>query len=211
MDERDELLERALGYPYAIPRRSFALSGGRALELDAVDVDRGSRVPLLAYGSNAAPEVLARKLDSARDPVPVVRTALRDFDVVYSAHVSRYGAVPATLSPSPGTEVPAFVAYLTPEQLRLLSATEPNYELASFSRDDDPEELRIYLSRHGCLLLDGGEVALSAIEARGRTRRAMSQRQVLERVRDGLFPGRTLSELVALARGYRLAGRGRSL
>jgi hypothetical protein len=203
MQEQSEVLARALGYPYAIPSRSFSLVEGRPVGLESAEVELTERVPLLAYGSNAAPEVLARKLVGAPDPVPVVRTELRDFDVVYSAHISRYGAVPATLRRSPGTEVDVFIAYLTSEQLRLVSATEPNYELASFERPsctlekgDAPAELKVYASRHGCLLLDGHEVALSEIAARSRRFKAMGQREVLGRVRDLLSPGRDLASFV---------------
>lgn len=206
MDEKSEAVKRALAYPYAIPSRSYVLAAGRALDPGSAGVDLADRVALLAYGSNAAPEVLGRKLGASPDPVPLTRTVLRDFDVVYSAHVSRYGAVPATLSPSPGTEVAAFVAYLTAEQLELVSATEPNYDLARFDRPsctlergDAPAELRVYLSRHGSLSLDGSEVALAAIEASGRRLPAMSQAEVLDRVREALCPERTLEEFISLS------------
>jgi hypothetical protein len=201
--ERSEVVARALGYPYAIPSSSYGLVDGRVADVEAAAVDLRDRIALLAYGSNAAPGVLATKLAAAPDPVPVLRTGLRDFDVVYSAHISPYGSVPATLRRSPGTEVRAFVAYLTAEQLRLISATEPNYELASFDRPscalesgDAPVELRAYVSRHGCLLLDGSEVALAEVAARGRRFRSLGQRQVLERVRDILSPGRDLASFV---------------
>jgi hypothetical protein len=182
---------RALDYPFGIPSRSYALLHGEAVDPDRVEVDLASRRALLAYGSNASPDVLSRKLGAATDPVPVLRTTLRDFDVVYSAHFSPYGAIPATLARSPGTEVTAFIAYLTGEQLELVSATEPNYDLARFDRPSctlerggaAPVELNVYLSRHGALLIDGREVALSEIDAAGRRFREMTQRQVQERVR----------------------------
>lgn len=206
MPERDDSVERALAYPYAVPEHSYALVDGRRADLAAADVDPAARVSLLAYGSNASPDVLARKLAATPDPVPVVRTVLRDFDVVYSAHVSPYGAIPANLSRSPGTEVPAFVAYLTPEQLESVSATEPNYELARFDRPactlergTAPAELHVYLSRHGCLEVDRREVALSAIEARDRRLPALSQREALELVREALAPDRTLSDFISVS------------
>lgn len=181
---------RALDYPFGIPSRSYALVDGEAVELGRAQVDVAERAALLAYGSNATPEVLARKLAGAPDPVPVLRTTLRDFDVVYSAHVSPYGAIPATLARSPGTEVRAFIAYLTAEQLDLVSATEPNYNLARFDRPSctlergaAPAELNVYLSKHGALLIDGREVALSEVPAEGRHLREMTQRQIQERVR----------------------------
>jgi hypothetical protein len=206
MAEQSEELKRALGYPYAIPSTSYALAAGRAVPFEAVDVDPSTRTPLLAYGSNAAPEALARKLGPNADPVPVARVALRDFDVVYSAHVSAYGAVPATLQGSPGTEVSVFLAQLTEEQLRRLSETEPNYELRSVAgarlrcaEGEAPSEAAVYISRHGCLALAGREVALSSIAAEGRRFPQLSEPEVLERVRRELCPERTIEELVGLA------------
>jgi hypothetical protein len=203
MEEQSELVARALGYPYAIPASSYALLDGRAVDVEAVEVDLTDRTALLAYGSNAAPDVLARKLAAAPEPVPMVRTELRDFDVVYSAHVSPYGAVPATLRRSPGTAVRAFIAYLTSKQLGLVSTTEPNYELArldkpscTLDRGEAPAELSLYVSRHGCLLLDGAEVALAEIEAQDRRFVAMTQREMLERVRTFLAPDRGLASFV---------------
>ncbi|HEU5142083.1 MAG TPA: hypothetical protein VFU04_02885 [Solirubrobacterales bacterium] len=205
-------MERALAYPYDIPTGSYALVAGKAVQLtSANDVDCDDRIALLAYGSNASPNVLARKLSTRPDPVPVVRTVLRDFDVVYSAHLSLYGAVPATLTRSSGTEATAFIAYLTERQLALVSATEPNYHLARFDRPSctldrgvAPAELQVYLSRHGPLRLDGGEVALAAIEARERRLPAMGQREVLERVRDLVCPGSDLATLIREHAGSRI-------
>ena len=204
---QSEDVKRALAYPYSIPSRSFALAGGRVLELDAVEVDLHARTPLLAYGSNAAPEVLARKLGAEADPVPVIRAVLSDFDVVYSAHISAYGSVPAAIQRSSGTEVTVFVAHLTDEQLLQVSETEPNYELRSlrglrcrFGEEGEAlSEAVAYLSRHGCLAAGGSEVALSGVEARGRRFPAMSEAQVLERVRQELCPERALEEFIAQA------------
>lgn len=201
---RREAVERALAYPYGIPSGSYLLAGGRALDPAAAPVDLSARRALLAYGSNAAPEVLARKLGEDPEPLPVLRAALRGFDVVYSAHVSPYGAVPGTLRRSPGTEVRVFVAYPTEAQLRTLTATEPNYELGTLrggvcqvEGGGSPAGLLAYRSRHGCLLLGGTEVALEAVEARGRALPAMGQREVLERVRDLHRPGLELERFVA--------------
>jgi hypothetical protein len=215
MDEQSEVVERALGYPYAIPSRSFMQVGDRTLDLEAVDVDLSARVPLLAYGSNAAPEVLARKLGANAEPVPVIRAALAGFDVVYSAHVSAYGSVPATIQPSSGTEPTVSVAYLTAEQLRLISGTEPNYELKPLRgvscRLEDGNlsgDIFAYLSRHGCLLVGGSEVALVEIAARDRRFPAMSQMQVLERVRKALCPERSLAEFIVATAGEEKLARG---
>lgn len=201
------ILKRALAYPYATPESSYLYLEGRAAELPTDGPDLTGRSPLLAYGANAAPEALARKLAPLPEmEMPVLRAELEDFDVVYSAHVSPYGAVPATLQRSPGTRAPVFVAYPDAEQLRLLSATEPNYELRPLERirclvdgGGTLTQIDAFLSRHGCLNLDGGEVGVAAIRSAGRIFPAMEEPEVLERVRALLAAEATLEEFVTAA------------
>jgi hypothetical protein len=203
VNERSDVLERAMGYPYPAPSRPFVQLGHRTLDPDEVAVDWAERAPLLAYGSNAAPRALAHKLALSDDPVLVVPAWLRDFDVVYSAHISPYGAVPATLQRSPGTEARVHVAYVTGEQLALVSATEPNYEPtvldAVHCRLEEGETattLDAYISRHGCLLLEDSEVALAAVPARDRRFAELSEPQVLEKVRASLSPAESIEAFV---------------
>ena len=203
MSEGSDVVERAMRYPYAVPARAFAQLGHRTLSPEDVDIDLDERAPLLAYGSNGSPEVLGRKLALSGDPVLVEPAWLDDFDVVYSAHISPYGAVPATLQRSPGTSVRVTVLHLTPEQLRLISATEPNYEAGvladvrcELSSGATRTELAVYLSRHGCLLVDGAEVALIAVPARGRRLAEMSEPQVLEHLRATLCPEESIDAFV---------------
>jgi hypothetical protein len=203
--EMRALLQRPTGYPYAIPEHSFVQVGKRTLKLPAAEMDLAGRTPLLAYGSNAAPEALVRKLATVPDiPLPVLRAELADFDVVYSAHISPYGSVPAALRRSAGTTVTVHVAYPADEQLPLLSASEPNYELArlravSCRLDGGPtlSELDAFVSRHGCLSIGRAEIALAAIEASGRQFAKMAQPQVLEIVRSCLSPELSLARFVA--------------
>lgn len=203
MSERNDVVERALGYPYPAPREPFVQLGHRTLDPTEVEIDREARTPVLAYGSNAAPQVLSRKLALSDQPVLVVPAHLVELDVVYSAHISPYGAVPATLQRSPGTEVWVHVIYMTSAQLGVVSATEPNYEATLLEgiecRLDDGEELSAisaYISRHGCLLRDDSEVALSAVPASGRTFGALSEPEVIEYVRASLCPKDALEAFV---------------
>jgi len=203
MRERSDVLERAMGYPYPAPSRPFVQRGHHTFDPVEVEVNRRERQALLAYGSNAAPQALAHKLALSADPVLVVPAWLHDFDVVYSAHISPYGAVPATLQRSPGTAARVHVAYMTNEQIVLVSATEPNYEPTALEavdcRLDDGEavsSLSAYISRHGCLLAEGGEVALSAVQATGRRFAEMSEPQMLEHVRALACPEESLETFV---------------
>lgn len=195
--EAAAILERALEYPYAAPERSYLFRDRAAHELPP-DPDLGGRTPLLSYGANASPQALARKLAHLPgEELPVLRAELEGFDVVYSAHVSPYGAVPATLHESPGTTAPVFVLHPTPEQHAALTATELNYDLVEVNG------IAAYRSRHGCLELDGSPVALAAIRSSGRTLPELDQPAILERVRAQLEPHLTLEEFVraCVARG----------
>ncbi len=207
MDGSEEVLRGALRYPYARPAGSFVLAAGRATEVDWAAIEPPGGAPLLAYGANAAPEVLTRKLGTlTAEPVPARSCTLPGFDVVYSAHISPYGAIPATLTPSPGTAAAAFVLYLSAAQRRAITATEPNYELARASslecRFEDGGRLcepPAYLSRHGCLELNGAAVALAAVPASRRRFVASSEAEVLERVRAMLAPEQSLERFVLCA------------
>jgi len=204
-DEMAPILRRALKYPYATPERSYLYRDGRAEELPD-DLDLGDRTALLAYGANAAPEALTYKLAALPgEEMPVLRAELERFDIVYSAHVSPYGAVPATLWESPGTTAPVFVVFPSPGQLELLTAYELNYDLVALNgvscRLEDGtaiEELAAYRSVHGCLLLDGSEVALAAVRSVGRSLPELDEPAVLERVRAQLEPEVPLEEFVRL-------------
>lgn len=188
--ETAAILRRALTYPYAAPERSYLYRDGRAEEVPD-DLDLEGRAPLLSYGANASPEVLALKLAGLpREAMPVMRAELEGFDVVYSAHVSPYGAVPATLVESPGTTAPVFVLHPTAEQRALLTATELNYDLVEVNG------IAAYRSKHGCLSIGGSPVALAAVRSTGRTLPELDEPAVLERVRVALRPELSLDEFV---------------
>jgi len=188
--QREAILRRALTYPYATPERSYLYREGRAEELPG-GFDLAGRTPLIAYGANAAPEALALKLAALpAEPLPVVRSELRDFDVVYSAHISPYGAVPATLAESPGAVAPIFVVHPTAAQHALLTATELNYDLIQIG------DFRAYRSKHGYLELEGSPVALEAVRSQGRTLPELDQPAVLERVRALLEPELELEQFI---------------
>ncbi|HET9678298.1 MAG TPA: hypothetical protein VFP21_12430 [Solirubrobacterales bacterium] len=188
--EAAAILRRALTYPYATPERSYLYREGQAEELPK-DLDLSGRTPLLSYGANAAPEALAIKLAALPgEALPVMRAELGGFDVVYSAHVSPYGAVPATLVESAGTTTPIFVLHPTAEQQALLTASELNYDLVKVNG------IAAYRSKHGCLSIDGSPVALAAVRSVGRTLPELDEPAVLEHVRSHLEPELSLEQFL---------------
>ncbi|QQP90184.1 gamma-glutamylcyclotransferase [Skermanella sp. TT6] len=203
----------ASGYPYAFPACSYLFRDGAQHPLPAgLPALLADRVPVIACGSNRAPEQLARKFGDWPHPlaIPVLCGRLAGFDVVYSAHFTRYGALPATLHPVPGPAPDAVVEiavqWLTGAELERMDATEGigvNYD----RRGLDGIRLEIdglgaidsadaYLSRRGALAIDGRPVALAAIPCAGRTWPALDQPGVLEAVRTRLAPGSTLAGFV---------------
>ena len=208
-------LALAKAYPFAIPEHSYLYIGGevRPLDgpLDPAAPELEGRVPILAVGSNAAPEHLKLKfgqLDGAQ-VIPVERARLFDFDSVYSAHVTSYGSIPATLAPSPGTELALGVTWLTRDQLSRMHETEgANYRFGQLSGVRVEiggarilDRISAYVSVHGCLAVAGARLGIAGIAARNRKFEEMSQLEVLSFARDRAAPGKPLDDFILRAIG----------
>ena len=202
-DYDETLLARALGYPWARPEGSYRLTTAGVEPLaDLMEAERESvihgythaesdRLPVLAIGSNGAPEALERKFahfEDAEDRAVLALTGrLHDFDVGAAAQPAMYGAMPATLFPSPGTAVRATVLWVTPAQFTQLTWSELSYRLGKlrtrFDVDETAtsfDELLVFVSRFGTFCLEGQLVALAAVPASGRTAIALSQEELLD-------------------------------
>jgi hypothetical protein len=196
-------LERAFGYPYEVPAFSFVYDAGFTAPPESADFE--GRTPVVAYGSNAAPDQLIRKFGTEEGVrIPVTRATLRGLDVVFAAGFASYGSVPATLHRSEGTEAFVHVTWLTPEQLRRMHETEGAGKVYSFGtlapgvvtlRDAPPvEPVHVYVAAAGAV---GPEpVALESVPAKGRLYDAVSQPAILRMVRDRLAPEEDLSQFV---------------
>ena len=208
-------VETALRYPFPRPNRSFLFVDGDALPLlslaesleDAeIEIDgrpapagdllrrRGigapaplaRRTPVLAYGANAAPERLRRKYAPLGPAVfPVLRARLHGFDIVHAAHISSYGAVPATIERSPGTVCEIAVTWLDERELARMHETEfsrRTYRFGLLVRVRLEAELLPpmdavsgYVGGHGHIAPEGEALALAAIGAQDRRFRALTQ------------------------------------
>jgi hypothetical protein len=205
-----ERLALARAYPFPAPSESYLLRAGRAVPLAALPPDAGrfaGRQPVIAHGSNRAPEQLRRKFGDAAE-IPVSRAWLGDYDVVYSAHVSRYGSIAATLQHTPGTRVEVFVTWLSETQLARMHETELGGEVYVYGRmsgidldvDYGPaprlDQAGVYISRRGCVAKANQPVALTAVAAHGRRHAALTQAQILELVRARHHPDRAPDTLI---------------
>ena len=125
-----EIINRAKNYPYQRPKGSFLLENERIVELKGrvLDGDLSKFIPVLAYGSNASPEQLRRKLSPINEPIAVLSATVKNLDVIFSGQFSRYGCVPATITKSEGTMLYTHVVLLNKKQLSIIHKTElPEY------------------------------------------------------------------------------------
>ena len=167
-----------LSYPGGTQDQPFLLDHGDTRPLDVRTLDGGLVTGghlVVAAGSNASPARLLEKL-GPNAVVPVLFGRALGLDVRYSAHVARYGSVPATAWPVPGTSVPLPALLLDDAQLSALDATEPNYDriglgamgaafhvawyLEGSVRLPPASGAGAYVSRHGWYRLPGGAPAV---------------------------------------------------
>ena len=109
--QTDPVLKRAAGYPYDITPTSYTFIDGEAAPFDPA-LTKG-RYPVIGYGSNQSPQRLRQKYGAAHAPIAVQRGRLADHDVVYSAHFSSYGSLPAALRHVEGNALGEVYAYLS--------------------------------------------------------------------------------------------------
>lgn len=198
------ILSAAREYPYPIPTRSFVYRDGDVYPFEPLLCE--GRTPVLAIGSNQSPARLSQKFPADTNHlIPVQRARLKDFDVVYSAHISRYGAVPAMLQYSPGSTVEVAVTWLNQDQLRIMNDSEVQAANYAFALLEDLEitldggavvfSAHVYVSSRGHLS-SGGPLALAAIRCEARRYRPVTTSQALNLVRDRVAPDMSSDEFV---------------
>ena len=192
--------ERASLYPYMAPEGSYLLAKGRLFQLKQRDLEESNlvqaepllvgRTPVLAVGSNRAPYQLLRKFGSEAI-VPVTSARLHDCDVVHTALVSYYGAIPCTAFPSSGTITELKVVWLDEQQLLHMHKTEGIGVAYDFVKMQGVEHQLVvptgpvfgYAARAGVLAWEDMKPAgLSAISSHARQFKTVSQGEVVQRV-----------------------------
>jgi hypothetical protein len=206
-------LDRARHYPYRAPTGGYVLSHGRLLPLDQAGLDNAGdslldgRVPVLSVGSNRAPVQLLRKFGDAA-VVPVTPARLHDCDVVHTAYIGYYAAVPCTAFPAAGTVVALNVAWLDPAQLVQMHRTEGIGVAYDFVEMQGVEHLLTvpempvfgYAARFGALDCgDGKPAGLAAIPAAGRQFKTLDQHEAANLVRQlgGADDARPMPDFIA--------------
>lgn len=207
------LLALGRDYPYAAPAQSYLFRDGRVETPDKAGwaaIDFAGRTAVLAHGSNRSPDQLARKfMDPAYGgdtAVPVVYGWLDGYDVVYAAHVARYGAVTSTLYHAPSVRSRVAVTWLAREQLAYMHETERmNYSYGRLpagafrpEAGPAPASLYAYIGNHGPFLADGRPTGLAAVEAEGRPWPARRQDEMQDFLARLFHPGEAWEALIML-------------
>ncbi|MEX0922047.1 MAG: hypothetical protein WDZ84_04670 [Rhodovibrionaceae bacterium] len=206
-EEPAALLALAKTYPFPAPPQSYLLRSGVLAPI--AEADFSERIPLLGHGSNRSPEQLTRKFTLPDEPeweIPVTFAWLEDYDVVYSAHVTQYGAIASTLVHAPGCRVRIALNWLNERQVIRMHATEGrNYPFGRLEGlevevEGGPsprfEAPYVYNSRHGALGQEGKPVGLAAVQATGRSHAALEQEAVQLYLRDRYHAGEEIDNYI---------------
>lgn len=180
--------EKALSYPFSCPDSSYITDGQEVHLLpdsfaefqeatDAYLAEHGlpllaERVPVLAYGSNANPFRLGKKmgtyaphLQETMQTVPNRMITVPDAAVVWHGKPGQAGSAFAELykgAETVGEKVHAHIGFLTVEQLAAMHATEGvTYHLAELEArvGDNPEPIKFtaYVAGASSILLKAGK------------------------------------------------------
>lgn len=184
-------IEHARAYPFTVPEHSYVLDADGWQGLDGSFETEG-RHAVIASGSNASPDRLGAKFKTLDAPIFVTQAVLKDFDAVYSAHITSYGSIPATLAHAPGVEADVFVTWLTDAQLERMHETEAlgqNYNYVRLNginlrlgSGETLDAAHAYLSNWGCLNRGDKPIPLAELSAQNRIWTAMTQPEVLNYV-----------------------------
>lgn len=152
--------------------------------------------PAIGYGSNPAPSQLRRKY--ARQSVggnaviPVMKGRISDYDVVWTPVFVDYGSMPATLTPSPGTQADIWITWLPKDLVEPMSdsehVAEGLYAFAELTDADyafdgpDPKPLKVYISCFGALTVGGETLAVASVPALQRRFRPADSSEALEAI-----------------------------
>ncbi len=211
-------IEWAKAYPFPRPNGCFVYADGKAYELTSysldnfaeaiVEVDGDSvplarvvsigsaadldsmeaRHPVIACGSNAAPERLRQKFGDKDTVIPTLEVIVEGYCILYAARFTRYGSVPATVAKVPGTLTTMHVNLLTDDQLEVMDETETigvsynRFEIDGnaicLKNGDAVPRAHAYFNRNGALFVNDMVLAPSGIDGDAPRHQAMGQSDV---------------------------------
>lgn len=233
--EKDQI-ERALGYPFALSAGSYVICGGKTFPIvhfDAIDprssvigslgairtladayraasgaiLAEPDLVPILASGSNASPDRLTEKFaDIPGAFVCVLKGFVTGICPVYSAHITRYGSISATLHRVSDARAEVFCVLLPRDLLSTMHKSEAIgvnygfYQLPGIQFEADGgvflSGLHTYLSLWGALLVEGQPISVSAFKVIHKSLVKMDQADIMSQVHRLVGGGVELEEFI---------------
>ncbi len=183
-----------------VPTRSVAVRTGDGT------VEIAEAVTLVAAGSNGSTMQLARKYRARRHapPILIAPATITGAVSVYSAHITAYGSVPATMHAADASAV-LHVLLMPAEELAHMNATEAlgaNYVLAApramaATVEGVPVPAPLaYVSKRGAVALDAGPVLLATTGGETTGYASAGQREMMERVKAHVGDERPLEAFV---------------
>ena len=179
------------------------------------------RFAIIGYGSNCSPEILKNKFaeKGIGGTFIIAQSSMIDHAVCHGAFMGGKGTVPATVLPYAGSNAHITVGFFTAEQARVLTDSEPNYDLVAFEtavkilgtdeRNVIPEKTMAYTAIWGALTSPTNSnepLALKAIPQETTLSRFSSQ-QAMDRVAELIGHSSTESLFNAVADGMPLKDR----
>ncbi len=172
-----------------------------------VDFWPTGRFPVIACGSNASPDQLIRKYNSVEtDPIYVTLATLPDFVCCYSAHITGYGSIPATIAAMPGVTTECHITWLTEAQLKRMHKTESvgvNYRFSKLNglrlqchAQGSINAAYAYISRTGHLEIEGCPIPVAALSTTPPAEQALDQEDLQRKICALLFPGIPLNDFI---------------
>ncbi|MEH6402762.1 MAG: hypothetical protein V7750_05270 [Sneathiella sp.] len=200
-------LDLALNYPYDRPEHSYSITRSKVVAFPT-NLMLSGRIPVIACGSNAAPKQLIRKYNAIEtEPIYVSKAKLKNFLCCYSAHITSYGSIPATLAHTEGTATDCHITWLTKQQLEHMHKTEAvgsNYKFSKLENIDllcseagHLTEAYSYVSLHGNIQDQGNPIAVAGINTSPAPTLQLDQISIQDKVRSEIAPNFSVSEFVA--------------
>ncbi len=200
-------IEHALAYPFVQFPHSYVLRNSEIYDLPH-DFWPAGRLPVIACGSNASPQQLIRKFSKIEtDPIYVTQARLSDFVCCYSAHITSYGSIPATLASLQGSKTECHITWLTEAQLDHMHRTEAIGQNYRFSHLDKIDlrclergiitDAYAYISLHGNIISNEAPIIVSDIdEISSKGPSQLTQYSIQQKIRKELAPENTTEEFI---------------
>lgn len=174
--------------PEHIPE-SLVIKPSKTISLAELSLETDLRFDnaVISYGANASVKYLLDKFAGMDVAIPVLRTRLRNHDVVYASYFCSDGTLPATIVERKDAVIDVYYSFISDQEMQRLNETESlgvDYRLKSldsslFSHSLDFTNRTVcYECLHGPLQAGGTFFSMNALSGIDRCSQPFSQYQI---------------------------------